>query len=125
MGMLGAGATLAKNSSPIPVLSIEAPTEKLEAHDVTALSASAKQKLPGMPDSGELKWTQLYDDDSYEAWCSAKGVADDFLITFPDGLTAGFSAFITEIKIDLKPDDPAILEVTAAVDGAIEITNPS
>lgn len=125
MGMIGAGAILKKNNATLPTLSIEVPSQKIEAHDTTPLSASAKAKIAGLPDAGEVKWTELYDDDTYESRCSAKGVEDDFTITFPDLLVASFNAFITEITVKIEPDSPILMELTAAVNGAISISNPS
>lgn len=91
--------------------------------DVTDFDSTAKEKLMGMPDEGQIQITAIYlpKDAGQLALEAARGTqaATKFRITVPDGTKWEYTAFVMTTEISGADDDKVTLASTLEVTGSV------
>lgn len=94
--------------------------------DITTLASSAKEKMMGLPDEGQLALVLLYDPtdtNGQVALRSARAARtkETFKITFNDSpqTIATFSGYVLTFSIKGAVDDKVSADVTIEIDGAV------
>ncbi len=107
------------------VVSFDGPGGKATIIDATHLQSTAKEKLAGLPDEGEISMTlNFVPSDAQQTGLRndrAARTKRNFKIVFTDAgaETASFSAYVLEYKLSVKPDSKVELAVTLEITGPI------
>jgi predicted secreted protein len=108
------------------IISFDGPGGKASIIDITNLASDAKEKLPGLPDEGSFSLVCNYSgDDAGQAALSAARMNQaltHFKVTFTDGSTAVFAAYVMEYKISGKADSKVEVAITMEITGAVDWT---
>ena len=96
--------------------------------DITHLQSTAKEKLVGLMDEGQLSLTVNWDNtDTGQAAMQTRRAArtlTDFQLTFSDGVIATWSGYILGFSISGGVDDKVSASITIEISGIVGFANP-
>lgn len=107
------------------VIGIKGPGGAASVIDVTNLDSSAKEKLMGLPDEGQVTLDINYDPDNatHIVLRAARRARTrcEFVITLTDSTatTLHFFAYVLSFSMDISVDQAVKVSVTLEVDGAV------
>lgn len=124
----GSGSTFTELEYLMEVPEMGGDPEKV---DVTTLKDSVKKYIPGIRDLGDLSFKFLYDNSTANSnYRTLRGLqesnkAASFKVTYPDGSTHGFDAYVS-VKMDSGAVNSALtFTVNMSLQSDITVTNPT
>jgi hypothetical protein len=127
----GKGTTIAFTDAGSPsgdlsigeIISFDGPGGEGEVIDATHLGSTAKEKLMGLPDEGQLSFEcNLVDGDAGQALLRTRRddqALDAFKITLPGSEILTFNAYVLGFKVAGGVDEVVRASVTLEISGAV------
>jgi hypothetical protein len=120
---VGAGTSPETYTNLGEVRSINGPSGSASVLDATNLSSTAKEKLMGLPDEGQITIEGNFDyDDSMQAAMIAARAAQtskNFKITYTDATYVTFAGYVTGWSTSVSIDSVVSYTATIEIDGAL------
>ncbi len=110
------------------IISFDGPGGKAQVIDITNLSSTGKEKLPGLPDEGQFTLMVNFNAlDSGQQELRGSRIAQELRhlkITFVDGGIATFDSYIMEFKVSGKADSKVEASIGLEITGLVTWTDP-